>query len=330
MLQASDFGDLGVAVHSDAFGAVSSVLVAHGGRTAYELYRTGDADTLRNTRSATKTITGMLVGIAIDKGLIDDVNQPISAYLEMGEQVNNPHPLKDAITVEDLLTMSSMLECDDANSFSAGNEERMYLTPSWRGFALDLPIRGFAPWVARPEDSPYGRSFSYCTAGVVLLGAVLESACGEPVEDFARRELFSPVGVDHVSWSRTAEGSAMTGGGLLLTTTDLGRLGQLSLDGGRCDERQLVPESWMAASTRPHVEVDDERAYGYLWWIEQLTLDGSTYSSHFMAGAGGNRIAVVPSLDLVVVVTSENFGRPDAHELTARLIVEQVLPVVVR
>ena len=88
---------------------------------------------------------------------------------------------------------------------------------------------------------------------------------------------------------------------------------------GRCTKAELMR----------HVQVDDERTYGYLWWIEQPTLDGSTYPSHFMAGAGGNRIAVVPSLDLVVVVTSENFGRPDAHELTARLIVEQVLPVVV-
>ena len=79
----------------------------------------------------------------------------------------------------------------------------------------------------------------------------------------------------------------------------------------------------------PQIQVDDERAYGYLWWIKPLAHDGSTYSSHFMAGAGGNRVAVVPSLDLVVVVTDENFGRTDAHELTERLILEHVLPVVV-
>ena len=284
--------------------------------------------TRRNTRSATKTVTGMLVGVAIDRGLVDSVTTPVSAYLPMGDAVRNPDPAKDAITVEDLLTMSSMLECDDTNPFSAGNEERMYLTPSWSEFALDLPVKGFPPWVSRPEDSPYGRSFSYCTAGVVLLGSVLERACGEPVEDFARRELFDPIGVGEVTWSRTAEGTVMTGGGLLMTSRDLARLGRLSLDSGRVGDRQVVPREWMATSTTAQVNVDDDRTYGYLWWLKDVGHGGRVHASHFMAGAGGNRVAVLPGLELVAVVTSENFGRDDAHDLTEQLIVEHVLPAV--
>jgi CubicO group peptidase (beta-lactamase class C family) len=314
------------ALESGRFGRITSVLVEQRGSRTLELYRDGDASTLRNTRSATKTVTGMLVGIAIERGLVDGVETPVSSYVPLGEAVRNPDPAKDAITVEDLLTMSSMLECDDTNTFSAGNEERMYLTPSWSGFARDLPIKGFAPWMPRPEDSTYGRSFSYCTAGVVLLGTVLERACGEPVADYARRELFDPAGIGDVTWSRTAEGTAMTGGGLLMTTGDLARLGRLSLDGGRAGERQVVPSGWMRSSTTAKVSVDDEREYGYLWWIKQLSHAGRAYHSHFMAGAGGNRVAVVPDLDLVVVVTSENFGRDDAHDLTEQLIVEHLLP----
>jgi CubicO group peptidase (beta-lactamase class C family) len=222
-----------------------------------------------------------------------------------------------------------MLECDDTNTFSAGNEERMYLTPSWSRFALDLPIRGFAPWVTRPEDSPHGRSFSYCTAGVVLLGSVLEAASGEPVPLFARRELFDPAGIGPVSWSRTSEGTAMTGGGLLMTTRDLARLGRLSLGSGRAGRRQVLPAEWVAASTRPQVQVDDGRSYGYLWWIQPVVHDGTARPSHFMAGAGGSRVTVVPDLDLVVVVTAENFGHVDAHAVTERLIVERLLPAVV-
>ena len=231
--------------------------------------------------AATKTVTGMLVGVAIDRGLVDSVTTPVSAYLPMGDAVRNPDPAKDAITVEDLLTMSSMLECDDTNPFSAGNEERMYLTPSWSEFARDLPVKGFPPWVSRPEDSPYGRSFSYCTAGVVLLGSVLERACGEPVEDFARRELFDPIGVGEVTWSRTAEGTVMTGGGLLMTTRDLARLGRLSLDSGRVGDRQVVPREWMATSTTAQVNVDDDRTYGYLWWLKDVGHAGRAHAEPF-------------------------------------------------
>ena len=313
------------ALESGEFGRITSVLVDRHGEREHELYVDGDAATLRNTRSATKTVTGLLVGIAVERGLLGGVETRVSDVLPMGDAVRNPDPAKDAMTVEDLLTMSSILECDDSNSFSAGNEERMYLTPSWSRFALDLPVQGFPPWAEKPEESPYGRSFSYCTAGVVLLGAVLEHVCGEPVEDFARRELFDPAGIGEVEWARTAEGTAMTGGGLLMTTGDLARLGRLCLDGGRAGERQVVTQSWMATATSAHVSVDDERTYGYLWWRKDLVAEGAAHPSIFMAGAGGSRVAVFPEHGLVVVVTSENFGRSDAHDLTERLITDHVL-----
>ena len=302
----------------EEFGKITSLLVSCRGELVHEQYLGGDEDTLRNTRSCTKTVVGMLLGIAIERGLVADVSTPVHELLGGAQAVLHADPRKHAITLEDLLTMSSCLECDDWNSFSAGNEERMYLVEDWVQFALDLPVRGFPSWADRPEDSPYGRAFSYCTAGVVTLGAALERAIGEPLPDFARRTLFEPLGIDRAEWPATPLGQTSSAGGLLLTSRSLLELGRLSARGGA----GIVPSEWMAASTRPHARIDDETEYGYLWWLRSF----AGHRSNYMTGTGGNRVHVFPEGELVVVITTTNFRVPDAHGLSDRLLVERVLP----
>jgi CubicO group peptidase (beta-lactamase class C family) len=330
-LSAQKLQEMESAIRADEFKKITSVVIARHGKLAYEGYFSGtDVNTLMETRSATKSITSMLIGIAIDEGLLEGVNAPVLPFFRDKQPLQNPDPRKDKITVEDLLTMSSLLECDDWNDFSRGNEERMYLIEDWVRFALDLPIKGFAPWVTKPKDSPYGRSFSYCTAGAFLLGQVVERSVKMPVQNFAKKNLFDPLGIEKADWKFSPLGEAQTGGGLGLRSRDLLKLGQLYLNNGVWNGKRIVSESWVKISTEPHVRIDDQTLYGYLWWLKSFKSGEHAHPAYFMSGNGGNKVVVLPDLDMVVVITSTNYNTKGMHEQTEKLLTDYLLAAVER
>src|SRR5204862_6856542 len=160
-----------------------------------------DASTLRDTRSATKSITNILVGIAIGQKKLSGVDARVLALLpERARKMQTPDPRKYKITVEDFLTMSSPLECDDWNDASRGNEERMYLVEDWAQFILDLPIRGRMHVGEQVADPPSGRHFSYCTGGVFTLSEVLANATAMRTDRYAQAKLFGPLGITRADW----------------------------------------------------------------------------------------------------------------------------------
>lgn len=304
---------------------ITSVLVADHGRLVFERYYDGgSADTLNDVRSATKSLTAMLVGAAIARGAIADVKAPVLAFFP-DVRIADADPRRKAVTLEDLLTMSSIWECDDDNAFSSGNEERMYVSERWLDFALNIPIRGYAPWVSRPKDSPYGRTFSYCTAGAFVAGAAVERAMKKPLAEFAREALETPLGITTSRWNVSSEGVGMGGGGTRYRTRDLAKFGELALNGGRWHDRQVLPRPWVEAMLTPHAQARDDADYGYLWWRFRFPVHGKETAVWAMSGNGGNYVFVVPERGLVAVVTSQAYNQSFAHPQSQGLFRDVIL-----
>ncbi|MBV9623563.1 MAG: serine hydrolase [Acidobacteria bacterium] len=316
-------------IRGGRFQKIGSVLIARHGRLIYEAYFDGDRDSLRDTRSATKSITGMLVGIALGEKKLSGIDNRILDLLpEHARRLREPDPRKLGITVEDFLTMSSPLECDDWNDASRGNEERMYLVEDWTQFVLDLPIRGRMHVGEKPVDPPYGRYFSYCTGGVFVLSEVLAKATGMRVDRYAEAKLFRPLAITRAEWVYSPLGIPQTGGGLRLTSRDLLKFAQLFVEGGSWNGARIMDEAWVRHSIEPHARIDEETEYGYLWWLKSFRSAGRSYPAFFMSGNGGNKVVGIPSLDMAVAITSTNYNAKDMHEQTEKILTDYVLAAV--
>lgn len=323
--------DLEARVADKTYPGINSVLVAHGGRLVYEGYFNGGSrDTLNDMRSATKTVTALLVGAAIARGHIPDEQRPVYAYFRDKVPARGLHPRKAAITLQDLLTMSTAWDCDDDNAFSSGNEERMYVSEDWVEFALKLPPRGYAPWQARPENSPYGRSFSYCTAASFLLGAVVERATRQPLAAFARDALEQPLGISAVQWNRASEGTGMGGGGTRYRARDMAKFGELLRSGGTWQGRRVIASTWTTAMLTPRAVPRENTEYGYQIWRFRFPLHGREEWIWAFSGNGGNYVFVAPQLDLVAVIASSAYNNRESHPRSQAIFRDYLLKAMPR
>jgi CubicO group peptidase (beta-lactamase class C family) len=288
---------------ADAGSGISALLVMRHGQPVFEQYGNGfDKDTLHDLRSATKSITSLLVGIAIDQRALGGVDDTVAQWL--AADYPGAPALADGLVLEDLLTMRSGLACNDWNVASPGQEENMYAHQDWVAFWLGLPLK-FRP----------GTVTSYCTGNPVALGRILANATHQEVPAFAQARLFGPLGITSAVWNTYDNGTRTdTGGHMHLRPRDMARIGQLALQRGQWNGTQLVSTAWMDASTSQHTAFDagPTDGYGYLWWHGTLELARGEVPFFFANGAGGQYIFVVPALDLVAVFTGENYGNDTA------------------
>jgi len=300
----------------------TSVLVMHGSAVEYERYFAGaTAETLHDTRSTTKSLTALALGIAIDRHAVSGLAAPAFGYLADLAPFAHDEPGKAAITVEDLLTMSSALDCNDDDDESPGNEEKMYPKRVWVRWAADLPVR------ADYQRDGSGRGpWHYCTAGAFLLGQIVQRAARQPIDRFMAEQLFAPLGITAWEFSKSPSGEIMTGGGLRLRTRDLAAAARLMLADGARDGKQIVSAAFSRAALTVHREAMSDAHYGYLFWKRQYKTPCGMTTGWMMAGNGGNAVVMFRDLDAVVVVTRTNYNMRGMHQQTIALIEDAILP----
>ena len=267
-----------------AIPSVTSLIIQQDGEQLANHYLNGlEDDETTNTKSASKSIISLLVGIAINEGYINSVDQPIKSYFEEYFQAN-PDSVKQAITIKDLLTMRSGLETTSFHNYG-----RWVVSDNWVKFALDQPL------VKQP-----GGDMAYSTGTSHLLSVIITKATGMSTKAFAEKHLFEPLNIRVGGWDRDPQGYYMGGNNMALRPSDMVKIGQMLLDGGRYDGRQIVSEEWVADSFKTYTRSNyNPYNYGYMWWNKSV----GNYKVYFAWGFGGQYIFMIPRLNAVVVLT---------------------------
>lgn len=295
-----------------------SVLLVKNNQLIIEEYFDGySVDKPHDLRSATKSIMSILLGIAIDKGFIDSIDDPISKYLKSKVPKKNLDKRKDEITIRHLVTMSTGLECNDWDKKSKGQEDRVYRKKDWIQYTLDLPM----------VNDP-GAVSTYCSMGVVLLKEIISETSGMTIDEFAEKHLFTPLGITNISWGHTSEKEIIPSGKRLnMTPRDMAKIGQLILQNGQWNEEQIVSAKWIEESTTPKTKITGVD-YGYLWWNLPFKEKDKVFVSKTATGNGGQYILVFPDLELVAIFTGGAYNSQE-DKLPFAIVKDIFLPTFV-
>ncbi len=285
---------------SDSTPLVHSVLVARHGKLVLEEYFYGfTPDRLHDMRSASKTMTSLMVGAAMDRGAPFTTESPVYPIFGLDSMLRSD--LRRArITVGQLLTHSTGLACDDNDETSPGNEERLQqqrTQPDWYRYMLDLPV------VHEP-----GSTYAYCSGTMNLAAGVVARATGRWLPEFFDESLAQPLDITDYAMNLMPNGEAYGGGGLYLRPRDLLKFGQLVLTGGTWNGVRVVSKRWIERSTASQIVTPDGSSDGFGWHRHILRLNGRSYQEVEANGNGGQFLIVVPELDLVVVFTAGNYN----------------------
>jgi CubicO group peptidase (beta-lactamase class C family) len=257
-----------------------------------EYYGNYKLDEPHDLRSTTKSIRSLLLGIAIEKGFVKSVDDPIYDYLPELRPQKNMDPRKSQITIRHLLTMSTGLECNDWDPKSRGHEDRVYKKKDWLQYTMDLP-----------QVNDPGTVSVYCSMGAILVAEIISQSSGMSIQEFAQIFLFDPLEIRNIHWEHTDQGEVLDSGKrLYMTPRDLAKIGQLVLQEGQWEGEPLISASWIREATSPKTKITGID-YGYLWWNFPFKVGETTLYGKLATGNGGQYIMVFPTLEVVMVFT---------------------------
>jgi CubicO group peptidase (beta-lactamase class C family) len=293
---------------------VHAVLVVRHGKLVFEQYFTGADEHLgrsvgnvtfgptvrHDERSVSKSVVSLVMGIAIDRGWIKSVDAPVFSFFPEYASLGTPE--KRRITIRDLLTMSSGIEWHE--------EDVPYTSPDNSEIIMDSSSDPLRAALSPPMVAVPGQIWNYNSGSTELLGAILKKATGKGVDELAGTLLFAPLGITDFTWYKHQNGIPHAAGGLRLRPRDLAKLGQMILQRGSWNSVQIVPAAWIDEATAPHLMGEALFFYGYQFWLGRSLVNGQEVQWPAAVGLGGQRLFIVPPLDLVVVVNSGMYTSP--------------------
>ncbi len=304
---------------------IHGLVVERHGRLVAEIYRRGkdrpmgnlfsrEVDfgptDLHDMRSVSKSVVSLLVGVAIGQGRIAGVTTPVLDFYPRDQDLRTP--ARSAITIEHLLTMSSGLAWkEEVTTYGTRANDETHLLWAWSPYRYVLD----RPMVAFP-----GERFNYSGGDNTLLADILERATGKDLRELARTELFAPLGIESWEWVTDLYGRPVPFAGLRLRPRDLAKIGRMLLHHGQWQGRQIVPADWVAASLAAHIATGDGLQYGYQWWVGSVQRRGKAIAWSAAIGNGGQRLYVLPELDMAVVVTAGEYNGTDIGQKLGRLM----------
>lgn len=303
----------------DSLPNTHSVLISKKGKVVYENYFEGyNASIPHDMRSASKSISSAIVGIARDKLLFTSVEQSIFDFLPNKYQILKDS-LKSKIDIQSLLTMSSGLDADDytRERKSSASENNYQPTRDWTETILK------AKMINKPNTEA-----NYGSANPHLLGVAMDSVVSEPLELFMDKNLFQKLEISNYIIQTDLKGRPYFGGGMYLTPKDMLKFGELYLNKGKWKSKRFLSEKWVKNSFKNYLtleNVPEKNGYGYLWWHNTYQVNGESIESIEARGNGGQYIFVIPSLKAVVVITSGNY-RNGKTQQPEKIFEEYILP----